>query len=461
VWNRSGLRHVRGRQARLSRHVRASAPRPGSRRDHRVRPQDRRRPPPPRPGAGLRGVQRGGAGGPSGRRGAGAHPLLHGGGRGAQELAAHPRGLPRGAARAGAQRQPHQRQRAALPAGERGRALPEQHRQRDHRSPHSPLPARRGGGADRRRAVAAHGRVLRAHHRERHAVRRARPFRLPPARDRPPPRRGRRGGVGELRAGHHGRPLRARRGAGRGAAHPGHRDDLAAPPAPRGRAAAVHLRAGLLRPAGHAPVGLLGGPRPPRLRPPPGRRAPGRRGHRDLRAGFGQLGRAGLRGAERHPLRAGPDPQPLRRPHLHRAVAGGARLQGADEVQRRPRDPGGEARGGGGRLPGARHHEPRAGEHAARGGGEGGALPPRLPPRAAPVLLRHRHAHPGGADRRQPHPGRDRRLPGRGLPRLPFAGGDAGRGERRRQLLHCLLQRRLPRPAGGPGARVRDELALL
>jgi glutamine phosphoribosylpyrophosphate amidotransferase len=29
------------------------------------------------------------------------------------------------------------------------------------------------------------------------------------------------------------------------------------------------------------------------------------------------------------------------------------------------------------------------------------------------------------------------------------------------QLLHRLLQRRLPRPAGGPGARLRHELALL
>ena len=62
-------------------------------------------------------------------------------------------------------------------------------------------------------------------------------------------------------------------------------------------------------------------------RAPPRRGAPGRRRHRDRGARLEQLDRARLRRGVGHPVRARPDPQPLRRAHLHPAAAGAARLR--------------------------------------------------------------------------------------------------------------------------------------
>ena len=100
------------------------------------------------------------------------------------------------------------------------------------------------------------------------------------------------------------------------------------------------------------------------------------------------------------PLRAGAHPQPLRRPHVHRAAAGRARFRRAREVQSRARDARRQARRGGGRLDRARHDQPQAGPPASPRGRERGALPRRLAAGHAPVLLRDRHAQPARVDRR-------------------------------------------------------------
>ena len=115
-----------------------------------------------------------------------------------------------------------------------------------------------------------------------------------------------------------------------------------------------------------------------------------------------------------HPLRAGPDPQPLRRPHVHPAAPGRARLERAGQVQ-----------------PGARGARrasascwwttrscaapPAASWCAccARAGAREVHFRVGSPPVTHPVLLRHRHAEPPRADRRAQDGRRDPRLPRR------------------------------------------------
>ena len=61
-----------------------------------------------------------------------------------------------------------------------------------------------------------------------------------------------------------------------------------------------------------------------------------------------------------------------------------------------------------------------------------------------PVLLRHRHAEPRGAHRREPHPRGDRAPPRRRFAGLPVARRHAAVGPRRpARLLPCVLLRRL------------------
>ncbi len=76
------------------------------------------------------------------------------------------------------------------------------------------------------------------------------------------------------------------------------------------------------------------------------------------------------------------------------------------------------------------------------------------PPTVSPVLLRHRHADPEGADRLQPLRGRDLHLHPGGQPGVSQHGGAAeGRGEGHR-LLPRLLHHAVPRavPHAGRGA---------
>ena len=196
------------------------------------------------------------------------------------------------------------------------------------------------------------------------------------------------------------------------------------PPAPRG---AVHLRARLLRPPRLPHLGRERGPGPARVRPPPRPGAPrrGRRGHR--RAGQRQLRRPRLRRGERHPLRA-------------RACC--ATTTWAGPSSSRPRTD----RDFGARMKYNPVREVLAGKRVVvvddslvRGTTsrslvaiirEAGAKEVHFriasPPGALPLLLRHRHAHPGGAHRR-PALGRgDPPAARRGLPGLPLPGGDAG-----------------------------------
>ncbi len=67
--------------------------------------------------------------------------------------------------------------------------------------------------------------------------------------------------------------------------------------------------------------GQLGLRRAQEARPPARERAARRGGSGDPGARLRRARGDRLRAAERHPLRRGPDPQPLRRPHVHRAAA--------------------------------------------------------------------------------------------------------------------------------------------
>ena len=90
------------------------------------------------------------------------------------------------------------------------------------------------------------------------------------------------------------------------------------PPAPL---TPVHLRARLLRAARQLRVRRERQRGADEPRPAAGPRAAGRRRRRRAGSGLGRLRGDRLRGGVRHPAADGPDPQPLRRPDLHRAAA--------------------------------------------------------------------------------------------------------------------------------------------
>ncbi len=70
-----------------------------------------------------------------------------------------------------------------------------------------------------------------------------------------------------------------------------------------------------------------------------------------------------------------------------------------------------------------------------------GAPPARLTADHRAVPLRDRHADPRGADRRDPQPRRDSRLPRCRLTGIPHPRRDGGRGRDGRRLVPCLLLR--------------------
>ncbi len=188
---------------------------------------------------------------------------------------------------------------------------------RMHHPPDGALDPEDHPRADEGRAAPGRGRLLHRRDDPVEADRRPRPARRPAA-DARPPRRGLGAVLGDLRARHHRRRVRPRGRARRdGDLHRRRRRELLPVPAPQ--VAVLHLREGLLLPPrqrDRRPVGLRDPP-PHRRRARP--RGPGR-------------GRSGLPGArqrhpgghrlqpgERHPLCHGDHPQPVRRPHLHRA----------------------------------------------------------------------------------------------------------------------------------------------
>ena len=150
------------------------------------------------------------------------------------------------------------------------------------------------------------------------------------------PRRRHHPRLGDLRARHHRRALRARRGAGRdGYRHAG--GDREPVPVRRGEAALLHLRIRLFLAAGFHRRGArrLRGAQAHRRRARPRarrRRRPGRAGARFRHAGGDRIRRGG--GA---PLRPRHHPQPLRRAHLHRAERGDPRHGRAPQAQRQSR----------------------------------------------------------------------------------------------------------------------------
>ena len=95
------------------------------------------------------------------------------------------------------------------------------------------------------------------------------------------------------------------------------------------------------------------------------------------------------------PVRQRARPQPLRRPHLHRAAAGHPPLRRQGEAQPEPRGARGQAGGGGGRLDRARHHQPQDREDGPRRGRARGARAHLVAADPVALLLRHRHARPG------------------------------------------------------------------
>ena len=116
------------------------------------------------------------------------------------------------------------------------------------------------------------------------------------------------------------------------------------------------------------------------------------RRHGDPGAGFRRARGAGLRQRRRHSLRAGHHPQPLCRPHLHRAVRPHPPSGRAPEAQSQPRQAQGQARGAGGRFHRARHHLQEDRGDGARRRRHRSAFPGRQPAHHPFLLLWRGHA---------------------------------------------------------------------
>ena len=208
---------ARRRAPRVLRAVRAPAPRPGVGGHRRGRPR-RRHHHAARARPRLAGLQGARPARAARRPRDRPRPLLDDGLQRVGELPARPplrrlgREPPR--ARAGPQRQPHQRRRAPRRAARARRHLPVDVGLGDHRGAAGDPPGRRPRGRDRRRPAAPAGRLLDGRHGPGARLRLPRPRRRPAARARPPRRALlRRDRV--LRARHHRRRAPARRPARR------------------------------------------------------------------------------------------------------------------------------------------------------------------------------------------------------------------------------------------------------
>ena len=146
------------------------------------------------------------------------------------------------------QRQSHQRAHAAPRARLLGRHLPVDLRHRGHPAPDRPLGAPAHRRALRRRAAADRGRLCAGVPHQRHADRRARSRRHPPA-GAGPARLRARAGLGDLRARYRRRRVRARDRERRDR-HDHRRRHREPPPVPQAPGAPLHLRVHLLRAAG-------------------------------------------------------------------------------------------------------------------------------------------------------------------------------------------------------------------
>ena len=167
----------------------------------------------------------------------------------------------------------------------------------------------------------------------------------------------------------------------------------------RGGGQALHLRDDLFRPTRQPllrriPLQLPGADR---RGPGPGNACGGRHCHRCAR--FRHSGCHRLFPGEWHPLRRWPDQEPLRGSHLHPAHPGDARGGYPGQTQPPTRCVGGQAGGGDRRFDRARHHQSQVGAGPARCRGPRSAHADQFAAGHPPLFLRHRHRHPGPADR--------------------------------------------------------------
>ena len=236
------------------------------------------------------------------------------------------------------QRQHHQCHRAAQASLEdHGSIFQATTRHRGHPAPGRALQPAHAGRGPARSAAAARRRLLAGRRRQRQHHRRPRPARLPPAGHRPHESLqgpGLRLRLRNLRLRPHRRALRRRRRARRdGDRRPRRRSRASStrcPPGPRNASSSTSIsRARLHRfglPVQHSRE-MLG-------RLLLARAARGRRCRRSD-SGLRRRRRARLRPRLGHPLPPRPDPQPLRRPDLHRAFPGHPRLRRPAEAQSR------------------------------------------------------------------------------------------------------------------------------
>ena len=138
-----------------------------------------------------------------------------------------------------------------------------------------------------------------------------------------------------------------------------------------------------------------------RDRPSAGPRMPDRRRPGDRRPGIRHPRRGRLCAGVRHPLRAGPDEERLRRADLHPAVADHPPARNPAEAQPAQRGHPRQAAHRRRRLDRAGQHPARAGQDAARGRRRRGARADRLAAGEMAVLLRHRLPFAGRADRQR------------------------------------------------------------
>ena len=289
------------------------------------------------------------------------------------------------------QRQPDQRGRGAARARGQGFDLRLDERLGGHR-PRARAVHLADARAAARRRVEARGWRLQPDRRDgRHDARCARPARLASTRHGPPRRRG---GVrvGDVRARHRRRDVRARRRAGRDRVGERQRRAVVASAAETG-IAPLRVRVRVLRAAGQPRVRRLGRSRASRARQAARARTSGADGRtRVQRARLVELRRAGIRRGEWAALRARAHPQSLRGSHVHPADAGRPRRESEGEVQSGPRDPRRQERRDRRRLDRARHDDARPRRARARRRCARGAHARELPAGYRSVLLRHRHA---------------------------------------------------------------------
>ncbi len=101
------------------------------------------------------------------------------------------------------------------------------------------------------------------------------------------------------------------------------------------------------------------------------------------------------------PFRHGADPQPLRGPYLHRAIAGHPRFRREAEAESRALSSRRQARGAGGRFHRARHYQPQNRTHDAAGRRARSALADFVPAHHFALLLRRGYPHQARVDRRE------------------------------------------------------------